>query len=127
MFKINEKKCADCGYCKYVCPFDAIEHNVEEKYYYINQEKCMKCGQCFKSCIGSFITCDDDDLLIDEITITDNCIGCTMCSKVCPNHAINGSLKIKHEIDADKCIKCGACFKKCPKKAIVIKTVKAKK
>ena len=36
----------------------------------------------------------------------------------CPAHAINGSLKQKHEIDTAICIKCGACKAACPVNAI---------
>ncbi len=54
-----------------------------------------------------------------EYTITDKCIGCTACSRVCPVGAITGTVKNKHEIDPAKCIKCGACMDKCRFKAIV--------
>ncbi|HRW78677.1 MAG TPA: 4Fe-4S binding protein, partial [Candidatus Sabulitectum sp.] len=46
------------------------------------------------------------------------CVGCTLCTKVCPTDAIVGSLKEKHEVVADKCIGCGQCVVKCPKKSI---------
>lgn len=54
-----------------------------------------------------------------KIVITDKCIGCTKCSRVCPVAAITGSVKQKHVINQDLCIKCGACFGACPVKAIV--------
>lgn len=43
----------------------------------------------------------------------EKCKGCTLCARVCPNGAINGSVKNPHVIDLDKCIKCGACMEKC--------------
>lgn len=50
--------------------------------------------------------------------INDNCIGCTVCSRVCPTKAITGERKQKHLIDQDKCIKCGACYDACKFKSI---------
>ncbi|MCH4889050.1 NADH-quinone oxidoreductase subunit NuoF [Acidaminobacter sp. JC074] len=59
------------------------------------------------------------DLL--AITITDKCIGCTMCKTVCPVNCIEGEKKGQHTIDQDACIKCEACISKCPVKCIVKK------
>ena len=52
------------------------------------------------------------DLLQYKID-ADKCKGCTLCSRVCPNGAINGVVKEAHTIDQDKCVKCGACMEKC--------------
>jgi NADH-quinone oxidoreductase subunit F/NADP-reducing hydrogenase subunit HndC len=54
-----------------------------------------------------------------EYKITDKCIGCTVCTKVCPVNCISGERKAVHMIDQDKCIKCGACMDKCNFKAII--------
>ncbi|MTI70426.1 MAG: NADH-quinone oxidoreductase subunit NuoF [Firmicutes bacterium] len=53
--------------------------------------------------------------------ITDECKGCTKCSKACPVDAIEGKVKQKHIIDRDKCIKCGECISQCPFDAIIKK------
>ncbi|MGB3366102.1 MAG: NADH-ubiquinone oxidoreductase-F iron-sulfur binding region domain-containing protein [Acidaminobacteraceae bacterium] len=58
-------------------------------------------------------------LLTYEI-VAENCIGCTLCSRVCPVNAISGSVKVVHEIDQDLCIKCGQCVSKCKFKAISV-------
>lgn len=54
-----------------------------------------------------------------NFVITDTCIGCTKCSKICPAECISGKVKEKHKIDTSKCLKCGACMENCKFNAIV--------
>jgi len=57
------------------------------------------------------------DLL--QYTITDKCIGCTACARVCPTNCIDGKVKELHTINQAECIKCGACMDKCKFDAVV--------
>lgn len=50
--------------------------------------------------------------------ITDKCIGCTKCARVCPAECISGEVKKLHIIDQDRCIKCDSCYQVCPVNAI---------
>ena len=52
-------------------------------------------------------------------SITDKCVGCTVCAMKCPVKAINGERKQKHIIDVAACIKCGVCMDACKFKAVV--------
>ncbi|NLL36725.1 MAG: 4Fe-4S binding protein [Fretibacterium sp.] len=54
-----------------------------------------------------------------EYFITEKCIGCTKCARVCPSACISGKVKERHVIDASRCVKCGACQAACPTGAII--------
>ncbi len=53
-----------------------------------------------------------------QFTITEKCIGCGACKKVCPVNAIEGSPKNMHTIHQDTCTRCGSCHEICPVNAI---------
>ncbi|MBN1127252.1 MAG: NAD(P)H-dependent oxidoreductase subunit E [Sedimentisphaerales bacterium] len=53
-------------------------------------------------------------------SITDECIGCTICAQHCPVDAITMRPYQVHEIDTEKCIRCGACKTVCPADAVKV-------
>jgi len=53
-------------------------------------------------------------------SITDDCIGCTLCAQHCPADAIAMKPYEKHAIDTTKCIRCGTCKQVCPSNAVKV-------
>lgn len=60
--------------------------------------------------------------LIHYYIIEENCPGCGLCVKACPQEAISSTGKKKPvSLDETKCIKCGACYDVCNLGAIGVK------
>ena len=53
-----------------------------------------------------------------KLTITEKCIGCGACKRVCPVDCIEGERKQQHNIDYNRCTHCGRCLSTCPVDAI---------
>jgi len=53
-------------------------------------------------------------------SITDECIGCTLCAQHCPSEAIPMQPYEQHEIDQEKCVRCSTCRQVCPVDAVEV-------
>lgn len=58
--------------------------------------------------------------LITFSVIIENCTGCGVCKRNCPQEAISGEKKEPHVIDPAKCIRCGICREVCRFDAIKV-------
>ncbi|HOO22385.1 MAG TPA: 4Fe-4S binding protein [Clostridia bacterium] len=118
-YSIDKNECLVCGYCEFVCPFSAI--SLVDDCYSIDPAKCRSCAQCFDACIKGAVVPEKGTVRITSVAIVkDNCIGCSLCQRNCPAHAISGVMKQPFTIDQSRCIKCGVCLTKCKKDAIAV-------
>ncbi|MDR3259956.1 MAG: [FeFe] hydrogenase, group A [Fusobacteriaceae bacterium] len=81
---------------------DAIDQFYDEIEEHIEEHKC-RAGKCIQ---------------LLKFTITNKCIGCTACARVCPVKCISGKPKERHVLDSKICTHCGQCVSICPVGAI---------
>lgn len=120
--------CIGLGTCVSVCQFGALSMG-DDGLPKVNLDKCVGCGACVAACPKGIFTLvpATADVIVKcnshwkgpavKSVCSAGCIGCTLCAKICPVHAIEivNDLAV---IDQSKCIKCGKCAEKCPAKCI---------
>jgi NADH:ubiquinone oxidoreductase subunit F (NADH-binding)/(2Fe-2S) ferredoxin/Pyruvate/2-oxoacid:ferredoxin oxidoreductase delta subunit len=59
--------------------------------------------------------------LITFSIVAENCTGCGLCMRNCPENTISGEKGQPHIINIDKCVRCGICRDVCKFDAVVVK------
>jgi len=130
--------CLGLGTCETVCPFDAI--HVKDGVAVINGDKCKACSKCVDACPRHLIVLEPyrapkhisipcsshaPGKIVMKVC-TNGCIGCGLCSKVCPKKAITIENALA-KIDYDKCVGCTLCAQKCPRSLITVDGIRVDK
>jgi NAD-dependent dihydropyrimidine dehydrogenase PreA subunit len=50
----------------------------------------------------------------------EKCVGCGLCTEVCPQVVFEMHRNIAHIVDFNACMECGACVNNCPSGAISV-------
>ena len=50
----------------------------------------------------------------------DKCVGCSLCTQVCPHHVLEMDNRKAAVVDLDACMECGACVSNCPSGALTV-------
>lgn len=115
--------CMGYGTCVRACPFDAI--HIVDGVAKVEKEKCKACSKCIAVCPNHLIelvpyesevhvSCSSTEKgKAVKAACSTGCIGCMICTKVCPVGAITVTDNLA-KIQYDLCTNCGACAKKCP-------------
>lgn len=61
-----------------------------------------------------------EDIVTLQLDV-DKCIGCGLCTAVCPHAVLEVSGRKARLADRNACIECGACARNCPVTALAVK------
>ena len=91
---------------------EKIKQDIEERKNYIKPET-----EEDKKDYGIMISYNFDYTYMNKYIVTDDCVGCGICSKICPKSCFTVENK-KAKQDNSNCLTCLACVNACPKKAL---------
>lgn len=92
--------------------FAKIKQDIENKVNFVKAET-----ETDKKDYEIMLSYNFDYKYMNKYIVTDDCIGCGICSKVCPKSCIKIENKRANQDNAN-CLTCLACVNACPKKAL---------
>jgi len=114
--------CISCGICSELCPKGAI--TLRRGSIDVDMDKCILCEKCAIHCPVDAIprTATTKKSIKEGFTFVQEkmCMNCKLCTKICPEEAVNEDSEGKIVVDDSKCIYCGACSNACPARAIIL-------
>jgi len=114
--------CISCGICSELCPKGAI--TLRRGSIDVDMDKCILCEKCAIHCPVDAIprTATTKKSIKEGFTFVQEkmCMNCKLCTKICPEEAVNEDSEGKIVVDDSKCTYCGACSNACPARAIIL-------
>lgn len=60
------------------------------------------------------------DDVVTLALIDEKCVGCGICTQVCPHGVLALNGRKVHIVDLNGCMECGACARNCPTDALMV-------
>ncbi len=118
---LPQTQCTECGYSGCLPYAQAIADGHQA-----NLTLCLPGGQEVADALARERGCAQQTIVRQPESWTADvdihaCIGCNLCSKICPVDAFIGVLNYEHQVIEEDCTGCKLCIPVCPTQCITLK------